>query len=215
MDINGKNKGQKLPRQPNPLEAFKDDLKEIGSDAAKQMRDEAAKLPGDFMEQLLGFRPSPKNFSGEIVPGEAIEFSEVISGRYEEVEKTKKQMSFERRLIEEERVQIEKKTNELRMQLTAIREEILFLAQQTENLAEETEIAAFQAPVEPGVYHVIFFEKLLEFIKSFRKKVEEASIWLHSVNRRAARKNAWGSNYKKYGAKYLLSGEHYLQRSAG
>jgi len=133
----------------------------------------------------------------------------------EEVKKAKKQVSFERRLLEEERVQVEKKTNELRMQLTAIREEILFLAQKTEDLAEETQVAAFQAPVEPGIYHVIFFEKLLEFVKSFRRKIEEASIWLHAVNRRAARKNVWGANYKKSGAKYLLSGEHYLQRSAG
>ncbi|KKQ52745.1 hypothetical protein A2865_04145 [Candidatus Woesebacteria bacterium RIFCSPHIGHO2_01_FULL_39_17] len=215
MDINGKNKGQKLPRQPNPLEAFKDDLKDIGAETAKKMRSEAAKLPGDFMEQLLGIRSGPKNFSGEIVPGEAIEFSEILSGRYEEVKKAKKQVSFERRLLEEERVQVEKKTNELRMQLTAIREEILFLAQKTEDLAEETQVAAFQAPVEPGIYHVIFFEKLLEFVKSFRRKIEEASIWLHAVNRRAARKNVWGANYKKSGAKYLLSGEHYLQRSAG
>ena len=196
---------------PNPLEALKD----IGSSTAKQMRDEAGKIPSDFMDQLLGIRPSGKNFSGEIMPGEPVEFSEVMSGRYEETMKLKKQVAFERRLMQEEEARIEKKGNELRMQLSAIREEILVLAKSTENLAEETQTAAMQAPIEPGIYHVIFFEKLLEFIKSFRKKIEEAGVWLNAVNKRAAKKNKWGTNYKKSGAKYLLSSEHYLQRSAG
>lgn len=204
-------KSQRVVRQPNPLEALKD----IGTSTAKQMRQEAAKMPGDFMEQLLGMRPMGKNYSGEIEPGEALNINEVFTGKHEEIVRLRKQTALERKLLEEERIRVEKKSNELKIQLHAIREEILVLALKTENLAEETQIAAMQAPVEPGVYHVIFFEKLLEFLNSFTKKVEEAGVWLHAVNKRAARKNAWGANYKKSGAKYLLSSEHYLQRSAG
>lgn len=210
MDFNTKNKGQKI-KTPNPLEALKD----ISGSTAKQMRTEAGKISEDFMDQLLGIRPAPKNYSGEIIPGEPLEFSDVMSGRHDENVKAKKQIAFERSLLREEEVRIEKKSNELKMQLTAVREEILILAQKTENLAEETQIAAMQAPIEPGIYHVIFFEKLLEFIKSFRRKIDESAIWLHSLNKRAQRKNAWGNNYKKSGSKYLLSSEHYLQRSAG
>lgn len=211
MNSKSDKKNTKVLRQPNPLETFKD----IGASTAKQMRDEAAKIPGDFMEQLLGVRPFGKSYSGEIEPGEALNINEVFSGKHEEIVRLKKQTTLERRLLEEEKVRVEKKSNELRIQLTMIREEILVLAQKTENLAEETQIAAMQAPIEPGVYHIIFFEKLLEFINSFRKKIEEAGVWLHVVNNRAAKKNMWGSNYKKHGAKYLLSSEHYLQRSAG
>lgn len=211
MNNKSDKKNQKVLRYPNPLETFKD----IGTSTAKQMRDEAAKIPGDFMEQLLGIRPDNKKFSGEIEPGEALNFNEVFSGKHEEIVKLRQQTALERKILEEEKFRVEKKSNELRMQLTAIREEIIFLAQKTENLAEETQIAAMQAPIEPGIYHVIFFEKLLEFINSFRKKIEEAGIWLHAVNKRAAKKNMWGAQYKKHGAKYLLSGEHYLQRSAG
>ena len=211
MDKSNKTKGNKVARLPNPLEVMKD----VGSATAKQMRDEASKIPGDFMEQLMGFQPKTRNFSGELIPGEALEVSEVFSGRYDEIQKTRKQVSLERQLLEAERVQVEKKSNELRMNLHAIRQEILVLAQKTDSLTQETEIAAMQAPIAPGIYHVIFFEKLLEFIKSFRKKVEEAAVWLQAVNGRAAKKNAWGARYKQHGAKYLLSGEHYLQRSAG
>ncbi len=211
MNTRSDKKNPKVARQPNPLETFKD----IGVSTAKQMRDEAAKIPEDFMEQLLGIKSVSKKFSGEIEPGEALDFSEVFSGKHEELARLRKQTVLERKLLEEEKVMIEKKSNELRLQLSAIREEIIVLAQNTENLAEETQIAAMQAPIEPGIYHVIFFEKLLEFINSFRKKIEEAGVWLHSVNTRASKKNMWGNQYKKHGAKYLLSGEHYLQRSAG
>ena len=102
-----------------------------------------------------------------------------------------------------EKMLIEKKTQELKIALHALIEEIKALAENTTELSEEIEIVTMQAPVEPGVYHVIFFEKLLEFIKSFRKKIEDASIWLHASNKRAAKMNFWGK-YKKHGGKFLL-----------
>lgn len=209
--MNTKFNNQKNIKGPNPLEALKD----IGKTSASEMKSEASKLSADFMQELLGIKPTAKNFSGEIMPGEPVDFAEVYSGKYEESFKIKRQLAFEKRLIQEERVQVEKKTGELKMQLNAVRQEILVLAQKTNNLAEETQIAALQAPVEPGLYHIIFFEKLLEFIKSFRRKIEESAVWLSGVNKRAHKKNVWGANYKKKGASYLLSSEHYLQRSAG
>lgn len=207
-----KGKSQKRTVQPNSLETLKE-FKNIGKDAASKMRQEAAQLPRDFMQELLGIQKSA--VSGEIYAGESVEMNEVMSGKHEILRQQRKREVFIKEVMREEFRQKEKKTNELRMQLKALQEEIIVLAQNTENLAEETQVAAMQAPVDPGEYHVIFFEKLLGFIKSFRKKIEEAKTWLHAVNKRTAKKNAWGANYKKHGAKYLLSGEHYLTRSAG
>ena len=117
-------------------------------------------------------------------------------------------------MSEEEKRRIEEKSNELKLQLNAIMQEMAVLSQSTQELAKETQIAAMQAPVEPGVYHLIFFEKLLEFIRSFRKKTEEAKIWLQASNNRAQKKNFW-ARYKKHGGKFLLSPDHYLTRSSG
>jgi hypothetical protein len=211
MDKNGKSKLLKQVQRANTLEALKD----IGTSTANQMKEEAAKIPEDFMEQLFGIKTPNKKYSGEIEAGEAIELNEVLSGKREEFVIARKQQRLERQLLEQERIQTERKSTELRIQLKTIQEQILILAESTEELAQETQIAAMQVTVEPGVYHVIFFEKLLEFIKSFRKKIDEAGVWLHSANSRASKKNAWGNNYKKSGGKYLLSSEHYLQRSAG
>lgn len=210
MDKNIKNKNQKHVAQANPLESLKD----IANSATKQMKQEVGRMPQDFIDHLFGTNLQ-ESFSGEIIPGESVEIKDIYSGRQEEIVITKKQTTFERRLLEEERIRVEKKTNELKIQLSLIQREIVSLIEKTEGLAEETEIAAMQAPVEPGIYHMVFFEKLREFIQSFNKKIGEARVWLQSVNRRTAKKNAWGANYKKHGAKYLLSSEHYLSRSAG
>lgn len=210
MDKNQKNKNQKQATQANPLESLKD----IAQTTAKQMKQEVSRMPQDFMSHLFGAAPQ-ETFSGEIIPGASVEFKNVYSGEQVIINKDKKQLAFSRRLLKEEELKVEKKTNELKIQLNVIQRELISLAEKTEGLAKETEIAVMQSPIEPGVYHVIFFEKLLEFIQSFKKKIEEARVWLQSVNKRAAKKNAWGANYKKHGAKYLLSSEHYVSRSAG
>lgn len=196
--------------QRNVLESIKD----IGTGVPKSLkRDLIDGSAEDLFRQLLG-TPPEKKFSGNITPGESLEMGEVFSGKRDENEKLKGQLALERQLREEERVRREEKGGQLKLQLHALMQEVYQLSKMTQGLGKEVETASMQAPSEPGVYYVIFFEKLLEFIKSFRKKIENASIWLHASNKRAEKKNFWGT-YKKHGSKFLLSPDHYLQRSAG
>ena len=195
---------------PNPLEALKD----IGASTADQMKREVGQISSDVIEQLIGINTKGGNFSGELVVGESIEINEVIS-KSKKLEGENNRLFLQRNLIEEERRISEEKTNELKMRLKVIQEEMILITQKTQDMAQETQIAAMQITVDPGLYHIIFFEKLLEFVQSFRKKISEAQTWLHQINKRTSKKNAWGANYKKHGAKYLLSGEHYIARSAG
>lgn len=201
----------KHSKHQNVLESLKD----IGSASADTVKkDLIGETSKDFIKQLLNQRKREQKVSGEIMPGESLDLKDVFSGKHEEEVKLRKQVALERKLRQEEEVRVEKKSGELRIQLRALQEEMLSLAQTTESLAKETQIATMQAPVEPGVYHVIFFEKLIEFIKSFRKKVQEAEVWLQATNKRANKKNYW-ARYKKHGSKFLLSPDHYLTRSAG
>jgi hypothetical protein len=211
MNTFDKGKSNKTSSRPNPLEALKDLSKSTSSD----MKKEAGKLSQDFLDQLLGVKKSKKNYSGEIMAGESIEMNDVMTGKHEEIIRQKRQFEFIANLQAEDKERIEKRTNELRVQMKAIQEEILVISKQTQNLAEEIKVASMQVVVDPGEYHIMFFEKLLEFITSFRKKIDSAETWLRSVNKRASKKNMWGQNYKKKGSSYLLSSEHYLQRSAG
>lgn len=210
MDNKQNQKPQKTIKRSSVLE----NLKDVGGNTGKALKKDLVQgVSEEFINQLLGRKPE-KKYSGDITPGESLEFEDVFSGRREQTMKLEKQLALERKLREEERVRSERKGNELKLQLKAIIEEVAVLAQNTQELAEEVQIATMQAPIEPGVYHLIFFEKLLEFIKSFRKNIGQAKNWLHGSNKRAQKKNYWAS-YKKHGGKFLLAADHYVSRSAG
>lgn len=189
-------------------------LKDIGGDFGNQGTDLLKSTSEDFFKELMGMTPPQVKRSGEMKAGESLEMSQVISGKEEENNKLRAQISLERNLSSDEKRLSQEKMQELRIQLQAITVEIGKLAASTGILATQTEIAMIEVPVNPGVYHVIFFEKVLEFLQSFRKKIDQASVWLQSTNKRAEKKNYW-SMYKKKGSSFLLSPEHYLQRSAG
>ena len=151
MDTNHK-KSPKNKRYQNILEG----LKEIGTDVSGSLKRDVIR-PKDFMDSLFGPPMPAKKFSGEINPGEALEINDVYSGKQEETIKLQKQLALERKLKEEEKSMYEEKSNQLKLQLNALIQEVAQLAQSTQTLAEEVQVAALQAPVEPGIYHLIFF----------------------------------------------------------
>ncbi len=197
-DNNPKNKKQ--VRTANILESLKDTS---GVAPSK-----------DFMRQLFGRQVPEKKYSGELSPYGGVEIDSILSGEQEKNQKLEQQLALERNLRQEEKALVDKKTNELKLELHVLMQELSKLASVTPKLAQEVQIAAFQAPVNPGIYHLVFFEKLIEFVKSFREKIEDANLWLHNANKRAEKKNFWNL-YKKHGGKRLLSAEDYSQRSAG
>ncbi|HKB88827.1 MAG TPA: DUF5660 family protein [Patescibacteria group bacterium] len=207
MADNKKSKGGAAKR--NIIESLKD----ISGDFTDQSTDLLKTTSEDFFRELMGIG-TPVKRSGEMKAGESVEMAQVLSGKEEENEKLRAQIALERNLSADESRLSQEKMQELRIQLQAITVEIGKLAASTGNLATQTEIAMVEVPVNPGVYHVIFFEKVLEFLMSFRKKIDQASIWLGGTNKRAEKKNYW-SMYKKKGSSFLLSPDHYLQRSAG
>lgn len=208
---NDKNKkSSKQRKHTSVLESLKDLGDNTASSVKKDLLEGASQ---DILRQILG-ETRPQKATGEIKPGESIEFNELLAGTHEEKQKEKRKASVEKQLLVEEKRRVEKKKEELKVQLYTLQQEVAKLAESTQELGEETKIAAMQAPVEPGVYHLVFFEKLLEFIRSFRKKIQNASLWMQATNKRAEKKNFW-AKYKKHGSKFLLSPDHYLTRSAG
>jgi hypothetical protein len=189
-------------------------LKSLGGGAASDLTDLFKGTSEDFFSELIGLPKAQKKVSGEIGRGESLQVSEAMSGKSEENRKLKAQISLERNLSADEKRLSEQKLGELRVHLQALTHEISKLAATTQGLAKETQVAVMEAPANPGIYHVIFFEKLITFMQSFRKKIEQSSVWLQSSNKRAQKKDYW-SMYKKKGSSFLLAPDHYLQRSAG
>ncbi len=205
-----KKKSQQNVTKQNVLESLKD----LGTSATSQAGDLLKNTSEDFIKELLGLSKPKVKRSGEINPGEQLQMNEVVSGKEEENKHLKAQISLERQLSADEKRISQEKGSELKVQLQALMQEVQKVASSTENLAEATQVAMMTAPVEPGVYHISFFEKVLEFLRSFRKRIDTTAVWLQSTNKRAEKKNYWNM-YKKKGSSFLLSPDHYLSRSAG
>jgi hypothetical protein len=204
-----KKKSQQRTKQ-NVLESLKD----LGTASATQTKDLLKNTSEDFFKELMGLPKAQPKRSGELSMGESMSMADALSGKEEENKKLRAQIRMERNLAQEEKRLSDEKSQQLRVQLQALMQEVSKVASSTQNLAQEVQVAAIQAPANPGIYHMVFFEKVLEFLRSFRKKVDQASVWLQSSNKRAEKKNYW-SSYKKKGSSFLLSPDHYLQRSAG
>ncbi len=210
-DKTSKQKTQlKQIRQGNILEALKD----LGGGVGKTLTNDVVKETGaEFMRQLLGMRARTK-LGGELERGQSFEPAKAMNGEYQQAQKMQKQVRFERRILEEEKSVIEKKNNELKLRLHAIAQEIQGVVLSTPKLARQVEVASLTATNAPGIYHVMFLEKMLEFLRSFKENIESASAWLAATNKRANKKNFW-NQYKVQKGTALLNPETYNSRSAG
>lgn len=205
-----KKKNQTSITRQNVLESLKD----LGTGASVQAKDLIKDTSEDFFRELLGLTLPSIRRSGELSQGQTLQMSDVFSGKEEKMQADKKQVSMEKHLVNEEKRASQEKSSELKVQLQAVMQEVRKVAESTEGLAEATKAAAISVPIEPGIYHINFFTNLLEFLQSFRKRIDLAATWLTSSNKRAEKKNYWAQYHKK-GTSFLLNPESYSQRSAG
>ncbi len=210
-DKNQKAKLQKQIKTKNVLEA----INEIGSSVVDTAKNETKAISDEFFRQLLGQqKKTQEKKSADLTSGSSINMSEVISGRDEKNKKLQEQMFFERRLFSEERNETQKKLQELRLRLQAIQTEAAKMIASTASLSQEVKNAVLSGAVDPSEYQINFFENIIKLISDFRKKIDGAVVWMQGQSKRSEKKNYW-SQYKKKGASFLLSPDHYSQRSAG
>lgn len=202
-----------LPRTDNLLESLRD-IGNSGLTTAK--KDLFEGIPQDIFSQLFGApEKSQRKAQGDLRPGQSLEIETMLREEREENRVLRLRLAREQEMRGEDQTLVEQKTQTLKLELNALASEVQKLAKTTQGLARETQIAAMQAPANPGIYHINFFERLRIFISSFRKKIENASLWLGSQNQRAAKRRTFWGQVAKAGSKRLLSPEDYLQRSAG
>lgn len=210
-DISKKSKRGKQVEAKNVFET----IGSIGNQTANTIKEESKAISEDFFRQLLGQQKSlNEKRSGELKSGDSVSIDRIRSGDEDKNRKLKDQLQFERNLFDEERAATSKKMQELRLRLQAIQAEANKLIASTNNLTQEVKNTVMLQNVDPSEYQISYYESIISMIASFRKKVDEALIWFRNVSKREQKKNYW-NQYKKKGASFLLSPDHYLQRSVG
>lgn len=115
---------------------------------------------------------------------------------------------------EEHRRKVEADQIQIRQQLEAIRTELKALAVSIKKFHREVDQAITEMPVNPGIYHINFLERLRLVIKQLRQNVDDGSSWLAAFSGRKQKRKYWGM-YKKHGTTFGLSQERTASTQSG
>lgn len=165
------------------------------------------KKASNFLEIL---KNSSAQRNGVRAPEERLAREQYLRGLFaEKVKRTEKELynGKNRQLQKETQVLLEQTVQELKE-----------LKKANASLGKEVEKAVFNPPDKPSPYFFSFLLHVRKIIREAREAVESSATWLSAQNERKTKKGSFWStflNKKKGGSQFLLSGEHYLTRSAG
>lgn len=191
-------------------DSFLEALRDLGSGVVDSVtHDVVGGIAQEAFDQITG------NNSGDLQPNQTINFQEL---RKKEEQQEKNSWNLQHEFLDlrrQEKLVWTRQEQQTKLQISAILQELKKLAETTKNLAKEVDTAAKQIPVEPGVYHINFFEKLRESIILFKKRIEESATWLAAFNQKAKKRNYYWGQVRKSGTKFMLSQERYMATQVG
>lgn len=202
----------------NASNPFARAIQEIGGTTIKQ----AAAIPGQMMEDALsaifGSNSGPQannaNETNQSPFASALENLTTSKTENSPELETQKALTHQEMQLTEVFNLRESKDKEMIKQL---QEQLRALAREMKTLDNSVKTSISQDVVDPGTYHVHFFQQLLNFVFLLRKRVQEANTWIENFNNRSKKQGAfWNQVYsKKGGTAYFLSQEHQVSRNAG
>lgn len=102
----------------------------------------------------------------------------------------------------------------LKQEIEKVRMELKALASAVKGLNTEVQKAIDQVPVNPGIYHKNFFERLRSVLVIMREQIQNSDAWLAMFQSRKQKKGYWGM-YKKHGTTFGLSHERTASTQSG
>ena len=171
-----------------------------------------------FLEAFKASAANSGAVSSELRPGNDFSVSEAF--RAEEAKKQENDRRFKEIMMakqheDEDRQRFLNKQKEVERQIETLRDAILKIAKSTQNFSSEVEKAAFQAPANPGKYHLGFFETLKNSLELIKKRLDDSAGWMQEFNKRKDRAPFFWAQFKKSGTKYMLSSERSAQMAPG
>ncbi|OGK24896.1 hypothetical protein A3A46_01795 [Candidatus Roizmanbacteria bacterium RIFCSPLOWO2_01_FULL_37_13] len=107
---------------------------------------------------------------------------------------------------------------EIKQLTDAIRKEIEFIKKADSALLQEVKdvqrLTLESLPEKPGIYHIRFFEIILQILRTLRAKIGESRTWLQAmISKKKKRGSLFAVRSKKKGTLYSLSQELQSARS--
>lgn len=205
----------------NSSNPFARALQEIGGSTVQQASSIPGQMVGDAFNSIFGANTASPSESQDTNASNP--FAKALeSSKSQETDTLKESMRMEQsQMLRHQEMQMtevfnlrEAKDKEVIKQL---QEQLRGLAKEVSQLDTSAKTAIYADVVNPGTYHLHFFQQLLNFVVLMRKRVQEANTWIENFNNRSKKQGAfWGQvNSKKGGTAYLMSQEHQVARNVG
>lgn len=186
----------------NPVEAIKDLGTNIVQHTAKDL---VGDVTSGVIKGLFGK-------TGQLEPNQTIDFSQIETPKKSTVETYFK--PFENPLERKATLISHQAEMAIEQQINQVRTELKMLIAAARELSHEADKAISQRPVNPGIYHLNFFERLKLILKVARQQIEESKTWLSCMQSKKAQKGYWAM-FKKHGTSFAMSSERSLASSMG
>lgn len=188
----------------NPIEAIRDASFDVAKGVGSTIKhDLGEQMISDAWDQLLGVESKPKahQASGDLQEGQ-----EIIFIQKERVE-SQPAINYASEIIHAEKRTENRENRELETKIEEIMIEIKKLSNSSQELQVTFQDITVEAlPVNPGKYHLNFFEWMLVTIQNARMRIEDSAAWIGVVSGKKNKKDYWSLS-KKHGTSYMLSGE--------
>ena len=184
----------KPKKQAPPSESVLEALRQMGGGVGKTItKDVIGKVGSDALTSLFGQVPR----SGELFTNQP-EVQPVQIRRPE--------------ILRPPMVRVEEIN--LKPQIEAVRAELKMLIASLKSFNQEVQKAVNEVPVQPGIYHLNFMERLKSILKILREQIDDSRSWLALSTNRKKQKGYWGM-FKKHGTSFGLSSERTIATQAG
>lgn len=104
---------------------------------------------------------------------------------------------------------------QLNKQIESIRHELKAISASIQSLNTDIGNAVREVPVNPGVYHANFFDRLKAILIVLREQIDDSRSWLALSAQKKQKKLGYWGMFKKHGTSFGLSNERSLATSAG
>lgn len=195
---------QQQPKKPQTRQndSILESLRTLGSGVGKSVaKDVTGKIASDALTSLFG---GPVKKQGEVTPASNVDM------RPERAPFP----GFRKPEMQPRAPFVAKEEPHLKEQIEAIRQELKALAASISSLSQDIQKAVVEVPVNPGVYHKNFFERLRSVLQVLREQVDDSRSWLSLQSNRKQKRGYWGM-YKKHGTSFGLSNERTMATQAG
>jgi len=201
---------------------FIEALKELGGGVKDQAKAATAGTLGQAVDQMTGKQNQDQQPAGQSPnnafpqPKMPFNFSEYLKSRENTIRRQERQMAQQQRSAE--KLVFHRKEENAKKEIELIKAEIKKLILETGEMSAElqqAEQSVMTTTVEPGTYHLNFFDRIRRLIKLARKRVSESRNWLELFNSRKKTKSYYWGQVKKSGTKFMLSHERYMATQAG